>query len=95
MVAVAKTKALFPLARTAAWLPLVTLPVAAVWLAAEWPSWVFMWVLAFSIYAGLKWLGFAASVHPSVRIDGRAVIGLPATLARHGCEVVLRSRPSC
>jgi hypothetical protein len=73
MVAVAETKFFFPWARIAAWPPLVTLPVAAVWLAAEWPSWVFMWVLAFSIYAGLKWLSFAASVHPSESTVGQSL----------------------
>lgn len=43
----------------AAWLPLVILPVMVSLLAVGWPAWVFMWVLAISIYAGLKWLTFA------------------------------------
>jgi alginate O-acetyltransferase complex protein AlgI len=73
MVAVAETRTSAPWARIAAWLPLVSLPVAAVWLAAEWPSWVFMWVLAFSIYAGLKWFSFAVSVDPSESTVGRSL----------------------
>src|SRR5690242_9799595 len=39
------------------WPPLLLLPVAVVLLAPpEWPRWAFMWALAFSIYAGCKWL---------------------------------------
>lgn len=45
--------------RFAAWLPLVVLPVAALLGASGWPPPVFMWTLALSIYAGLKWLSFA------------------------------------
>ena len=52
-------------ARLAAWLPLVVLPVAVVLFTSEWPSWLFMWTLAFSIYAGLKWLSFADSIDTS------------------------------
>jgi len=73
MAAVAQTKAFSPWSRIAAWLPLVSLPVAAVWLAAEWPSWVFMWVLAFSIYAGLKWLSFADSVDAPKSTAGQSL----------------------
>src|SRR5262245_20864812 len=46
---------------TAAWLPLAVLPVACGFLTADWPAWARMWSLAFSIFAGLKWLTFAAS----------------------------------
>ena len=49
-------------ARLAAWLPLVILPVAVGFFTFGWPSWVFMWTLAFSIYVGLKWLSFADSI---------------------------------
>ena len=49
-------------AKLAAWLPLVVLPVAVVLFRFDWPSWIFMWTLAFSIYAGLKWLSFANSI---------------------------------
>jgi hypothetical protein len=38
------------------WLPLVVLPLCAGTTRNSLPSWGFMWVLAVSIYAGLKWL---------------------------------------
>jgi hypothetical protein len=41
------------------WLPLVVLPttIALLW-PSTWPRWVFMWALAFAIYAGCKWLSW-------------------------------------
>jgi hypothetical protein len=47
------------------WLPLVTLPLLAMALSVVIPRWVFMWSLAFAIYAGCKWLMWwrAASFH--------------------------------
>jgi len=40
-----------------AWLPIATLPVTtALFTPGDWPRWVFMWLFAFSIYAGCKWL---------------------------------------
>src|SRR5688572_19094628 len=44
-----------------AWLPAIALPGAVVWPCSEWPSWALAWALAFSIYAGLKWLTFSLS----------------------------------
>lgn len=39
------------------WLPLVLLPIAAIFLTpATWPRWALMWTLAFAIYCGCKWL---------------------------------------
>src|SRR5262245_17411801 len=38
-----------------AWLPLSVLPVAAVAARNFVSAWAFMWILAFSIYAGFKW----------------------------------------
>ncbi len=39
------------------WAPLAVLPVAVAVLAPpEWPKWLFMWVLAFALFVGCKWL---------------------------------------
>lgn len=38
------------------WLPLVMMPAAAISFRNIMPDWVFMWVLAFAIYFGCKWL---------------------------------------
>jgi hypothetical protein len=47
------------------WPPLVALP-AAVLLAtpAGWPRWAFMWLLAFAIYCGCKWLTWRRTPTP-------------------------------
>jgi predicted DCC family thiol-disulfide oxidoreductase YuxK len=39
-------------------LPVILLPLAAWWLAAECPRWVLMWALSFALYAGCKWLTY-------------------------------------
>ena len=39
------------------WGPILLLPAAVLtFTPAMWPRWVFMWLLAFAIYAGCKWL---------------------------------------
>lgn len=43
-------------------LPLVVLPLSVVLFANNWSPWIFMWTLSFTIYAGLKWLSFAAAM---------------------------------
>jgi Membrane bound O-acyl transferase family len=45
----------------AAWLPVILFPATFGLLSAHEPRWVWMWAVAFGIYAGLKWLSFAAS----------------------------------
>jgi hypothetical protein len=40
------------------WLPLAGLPCAALLARSLLPPWEFMWVLAFSIYLGLKWVSW-------------------------------------
>lgn len=72
MVAVAQKAASNAGPGPPAWLPLVGLPAAAVWLAAEWPAWMLMWMLALSIYAALKWLSFADCVAGYETTAGRA-----------------------
>jgi alginate O-acetyltransferase complex protein AlgI len=43
--------------RLRGWLPLIALPLLALLLiAADWPRWALMWLLALAIYAGCKWL---------------------------------------
>jgi len=41
------------------WLPLVLLPVIALFATLRADAWVCMWALAFSIFAGCKWLTFS------------------------------------
>lgn len=52
------------------WLPLIVLPSSALLLFDALPSWVFMWTLAFSIFAGCKWLTFseARRASPSANV---------------------------
>ena len=60
----------------AAWLPVAALPPAVWWgLPEACPPWVAMWALAFSIYAGCKWLTW---------VTARA----PAPLWRHGAYLL-------
>ncbi len=40
--------------------PAIALPIGFGLLCADRPSWAWMWAVAFGIYAGLKWLSFAA-----------------------------------
>lgn len=44
-----------PYPRCAGYLPLVLLPSACLVFGNRLPPWAFMWLLAFSIYAGVKW----------------------------------------
>lgn len=39
-------------------LPILILPIIALLLASRMPRWVFMWTLAFALYAGCKWLTY-------------------------------------
>jgi Membrane bound O-acyl transferase family len=55
------------------WTPLAVLPVAALALGARLPAWLFMWVLAISVYAGLKWLSFADRAPASEIVSWRAL----------------------
>jgi hypothetical protein len=51
------------------WAPIVVLPVLVLVLMltpAEWPRWLFMWLLAVAVYAGLKWLTCQRTRVPSV-----------------------------
>lgn len=61
------------LTKLTAWLPPVVLPGAALLVAFEWTPWLFMWTLAFSMYAGLKWLSFADSADRAASTVGRSL----------------------
>jgi len=45
------------------WLPLVTLPPAAIAFRNPFSDWVFMWLLAFAIFFGCKWLTWRRAKH--------------------------------
>ena len=38
------------------WSPLIVLPIAVCAFGGKFPAWGFMWLLAFALYAGCKWL---------------------------------------
>jgi hypothetical protein len=49
------------------WAPIIFLPVAVLLLTpAEWPRWLFMWLLALAIYAGCKWLTWRRTPVPGL-----------------------------
>jgi Membrane bound O-acyl transferase family len=55
------------------WTPLAVLPVAALCLGLALPAWLFMWLLALSVYAGLKWLSFADRAPAAETLSFRAL----------------------
>ena len=59
MASVAERRTASRSARIPAWLPLAVLPATALLLGADSPRWIVMCLLAFAVYAGLKWLTFA------------------------------------
>lgn len=61
MAIVAKPRIAGRLTAAAVWMPLAFLPILVTVLGSGWHRWLFMWSLAFSIYAGFKWLSFADS----------------------------------
>jgi hypothetical protein len=57
--------------KVAGWLPLAVLPLTALACCNSLPSWVFMWILSFTIYLSLKWLTWWSArlriAHPAWR----------------------------
>jgi len=50
------------------WGPVIIFPVAVlIFTPASWPRWVFMWLLAFVILVGCKWLTWRRTPAPSAR----------------------------
>jgi len=47
-----------PLRNVADWLPLLLLPPTAAAIGTKFPAWIYMWLLAFALFAGCKWLCF-------------------------------------
>ena len=60
MATVVRKRAGVRISSISAWWPVIGLPAAFAVLFAREPRWVWMWALAFGIYAGLKWLSFIA-----------------------------------
>ena len=54
-------------------LPVLILPIAVAAISISWPPWIFMWALASSIYAGLKWLTFADYAATGQSNNGRSL----------------------
>ena len=56
------------------YLPLLILPLLALTLRPQLPAWVFMWAMAFALYAGCKWLTYriasrtSLAVHPAMKL---------------------------
>ena len=69
---------------------MVGLPAGAVLLGSGWPAWVFMWMLAFAIFAALKWLSFADCIERTRATVGRSLgyllfwPGMDANRLSHG-----------
>lgn len=52
-----------------AWLPVMLLPIIAWWMTPEdWPRWAFMWLFAFAIFVGCKWLTWWTAATQGVSI---------------------------
>jgi hypothetical protein len=54
------------------WLPLILLPVIAIAFRDRLAPWQFMWTLAFSIFAGLKWMTWWTAQHRVAHTAGRS-----------------------
>ena len=55
--------------RHSSWIVLIALPALVLMVPpATWPAWALMWSLAVAIYAGCKWLSWAAADHTNASI---------------------------
>jgi len=77
---------------------LAALPIAAIWLTRDYAEWQVMWALAFSIYAGLKWLSFSTAKEHGFISTKRAIAylllwpGMDATTFCNPAKSVQRPR---
>jgi membrane bound O-acyltransferase family protein len=60
------------------WVPLALLPAIAIWFRDHMPAWLFMWSLAFAIFAGLKWITWWKARNRVPHAWGRSVAYLAA-----------------
>jgi predicted DCC family thiol-disulfide oxidoreductase YuxK len=56
-------------------LPLILLPGLALLTHNIFPAWIFMWLLAFSIYFGCKWLTWRRALRQTDRVNGLVSFG--------------------
>ena len=66
--------------------PLLLLPALALFFARQLEAWVFMWVMAFALYAGCKWLTYA-EVAARQRRNQRSADGLVRANLSHDREL--------
>jgi alginate O-acetyltransferase complex protein AlgI len=59
------------------WLPLFVLPPAAAVIGKYFPAWVYMWVLAFALFAGCKWVCLRSEMRRKRIGVGQAVREVP------------------
>ena len=57
------------------WLPLIVLPIATLALRSHLPNWVFMWTMAFSLFAGCKWLTYRKAIAGGTAFRTHQVLG--------------------
>lgn len=58
-----------------AWAPIVMLPMVALCVPPSEPRWAVMWLLAFAIYAGVKWLTLVDALRSLPSINRGRVLG--------------------
>lgn len=60
-----------PMRRALAWIPLLVLPALTIAWRENMPAWLFMWTLAFAIFAGCKWLTLRAALEDGIPLIRR------------------------
>ncbi len=65
----------FRVGNPADWLPLLILPPTAAVIGTKFPAWIYMWLLAFALFVGCKWLCFRRARAKGVRAGSAKEIG--------------------